>query len=38
MEWKIRDDVTREEKMWFVGLIIFLLFWLWVVFYSGVLL
>jgi hypothetical protein len=38
MELKLRDDVTKREKLWFLCLVLFLLFWLWIVFYSGVLL
>gem|GEM_PF-1250928 len=38
MELKIRDDVSKQDKIWFAGLILFLIFWIWFVFYSGLLL
>lgn len=35
MELKLRDDVTKEEKLWFAGLVAGLILWSWFVFYSG---
>lgn len=35
MEIKLRDDITKKDWQKFLALIAFLLFWWWLVFYSG---
>jgi hypothetical protein len=38
MKIELRDDITQKDIMWFLLLILFLMFWTWFVFYSGIIL
>jgi hypothetical protein len=35
MKIELRDDITQRDILMFLGLILFLMFWTWFVFYSG---
>jgi hypothetical protein len=35
MELKLRDDITRNDILLFLGIVAFLFFWTWFVFWSG---
>ena len=38
MKWEIRDDISQRDVLLFLGLLVFLFFWTWFVFYSGIIL
>jgi hypothetical protein len=38
MKIEVRDDINQRDVLLFLGLILFLMFWTWFVFYSGVIL
>jgi hypothetical protein len=35
MKLELRDDITRKDIGYFILLILFIVFWTWVVFWSG---
>jgi hypothetical protein len=38
MKFEIREDISRNDILLFLGLLVFLTFWTWFVFYSGIIL
>jgi hypothetical protein len=38
MKIEVRDDISQRDILMFAALIIFLIFWTWFVFYSGIIL
>jgi hypothetical protein len=38
MKIELRDDISQRDILLFLGLIAFLTFWTWFVFYSGIIL
>lgn len=35
MKFRLKDEITQKDVMSFIGLVLFLVFWIWLTFYSG---